>query len=282
MPVLTREPRDGTDLPTGPEASESLAVADPPTRLPDAGVVRDARVRQGRRRRRTIAGALLGIVLVGAAAAGLAGSSGSGSTGHASPERLVGLKGRFASAAQRCRSRLPRAAELAPGAPHRVAPLPPALSLGFWHTVLVDRQGPTTAIVFESATRRAHFECFIGRIPKSGMLAGGYGTRPPAPVAADTVALMGSGGYRTPPAEGSELFSWIVGRAGTGVSAVTVRFADGGHVVARSTGGWFLAWWRGRRPLALTDAIAAEVALGHDLSARSDRRARGPRRPRPA
>jgi hypothetical protein len=68
---------------------------------------------------------------------------------------------------------------------------------------------------------------------------------------------MGSGGYRTPPPEGSGLFSWIVGRAGTGVSAVTVRFADGGNVVARSAGGWFLEWWRGRRPLALMHAITA-------------------------
>jgi hypothetical protein len=249
-------------VPSGPEASRSVAVEGPPTQLPDAGVVRDARARQGRRRRRTIAGALLGIVLVGAAAAGLAGSPGPGSTGNASPERLVGLKGRVATADQRCRSRLPTAAELAPGAPRRLAPLPPALSVGFWHAVLIDRHGPTTAIVFESATRRAHFECFIGRVPKSGLLAGGYSTRAPAPVAAGAVAITGSGGYRTQPAEGSELFSWIVGRAGTGVSAVTVRFADGGHVVARSAGRWFLARWRGRRSLALTDAITAEVALG--------------------
>jgi hypothetical protein len=93
------------------------------------------------------------------------------------------------------------------------------------------------------------------------MVAGGYSTRPPAPVAADAVSIAGSGGYKTPPAEGSQLFSWIVGRDGTAVSAVIVRFADGGHVVAHRERGWFLALWRGRRPLARTNAINA-VATG--------------------
>jgi hypothetical protein len=246
-------------------ASMSLAVEDPPTQFADAGVIRDARARQGRRRRRTIAGALLGVLSVSAIAAGVTGNSRPRSTGKAAPERLVGLGGRFARAEQTCRSRLPTAAELAPGASPRRVPRPAALSRGFWHTVLVDSDAATTAIVFDSATRRAHFECFVGRTAKSELLAGSYGIRPRARVAAEAVSIVGSGGYRTLPAEGSEVFSWIVGRTGTGVSAVIVRFADGGHVVARSAGGWFLAWWRGRRPLTLRDAIAAEVARRHLL-----------------
>jgi hypothetical protein len=238
----------------------SLAVEDPPTRLPDAGVVRDARARRRRRRRRTLAAALLGIATSGALVAGFAGNSRSGSPARGAHGRPVGFATPGESPEQRCRSQLPAATDLVPGA-GRCAPRPrpPALSVGFWHTVLADTRGPITIIVFEAATGRANEVCFVGRTPKSGVLAGGYGTRPPAPVAAEAVSIVGSGGYKTPPAEGSHRFSWIVGRAGTAVGAVTVRFADGGHVVARRAGGWFLAWWRGRRPLALTHAINAVV-----------------------
>jgi len=239
-------------------ASMSLGVEDPPTRLPDAGVIRDARARR-KRRRRGLAAALLGIAVSGALVAGLVGNPPFGSSTRESHERLAGYSARGTSAEQRCRSQLPTAGELVPGAGRRRVLRSPALSVGFWQTVLADTHGLTTVIVFEATTRRADEVCLVGHAPRSGLLAGGYSARPPAPVAADAVSIVGSGGYKTPPAEGSQLFSWIVGRAGTAVSAVNVRFADGGHVVARRAGGWFLAWWRGRRPLARTNAIDAAV-----------------------
>lgn len=247
MPLTEREPIDDAVL--------AVARSGSPPAPPHAGVVRDAHIRRARRRRRAVAAALLALATAGAAAAALAGSSSSRSTTHPA----LAQASAFQSAEDRCRSLLPSAAELAPEAPRSRAPRSPALSERFWRTVLVDTRGPTTAIVFAPAAGRGSFQCFVGRMPKSGSLSGGYGTRPPVPVPSASVSTDGSGGYRTQPAEGSQLFSWIVGRAGTRVREVRIRFAGGGHIAVRPTHGWFLAWWRGRRPLARSRSAVAAV-----------------------
>lgn len=232
----------------------SLAVEDPPTQLPDAGVVRDARAHQRRRRRRIIAIALLGVAL--GVVGGIAGSSRSGSS-QVGKESFEAFAARHhLSAEGRCRSLLPTDSELSPGGQRRRF-RNPQLSYGFWRTVVVDRSGPHTWFVFESVDRRANWECFVGRKPKSAMGGGGYGTRPRAPVAAHSVSEPISGGARTLPEEGSEQFSWIAARVGAGVHNVTIRFLDDGHTAARITNGWYFAWWRGRRPLARANAIVA-------------------------
>lgn len=112
--------------------------------------------------------------------------------------------------------------------------------------------------LFASADARANWDCFLGRKPNSAMGGGGYYTHGlPPPVGAHSVADPISGGAGTRPGEGSVRFSWIAARVGARVPSVTIRFLDGGHVAAHIANGWYFAWWRGRRPLATTDAIIA-------------------------
>lgn len=235
----------------------SLAVQDPPARRPDAGVLRDARDRQKRRRRRVIAAGLLGVALVGSIAGGTAGISSSGPSKRAGNERFETFAARRRLSAEgACRSLLPTAAELAPGGQRRQFH-DPQLSSAFWRTILVTRAGPGTMMLFESANHRATRDCFVGRDPKSAMGGGSDSLRPPAPLAAHSLAQPISGGARTLSEEGFEQVSWIAGRIGADVRRVTIRFLDGGDVAARIANGWYLAWWRGRRPLARTNAIIA-------------------------
>jgi hypothetical protein len=239
----------------------SLAVEDPPAPPADAGVVREARGRQNRRRRRVLAAAVLGVALGGAAAGGIAGSSGSGRSVRAGKESFETFAARrHLSAEGVCRSLLPAAGEFAPGGPRRRF-RDPKLSYAFWRTILVTGTGPGTMIMFESADRRATRDCFVGREPRSATMGGSYAVGPPAwplpALAPSSVSEPMSGGARTLPSEGSEQFSWIAARVGVRVRGVTVRFLDGGHVAARIANGWYFAWWRGRRPLAKTDAIIA-------------------------
>jgi|GEM_PF-5502499 len=236
----------------------TLAVEDSPALQPDAGVLRDARERQRRRRRRVIATALLGVALAGGIVGGTAGISGSGLSARAGRERFVTFAARHHLSAEGvCRSLLPSAAEFAPAGP-RERFRDPKLSYAFWRTILAIGVAQGTMFLFESADRRAERDCFVGREPQSAMGGGGYSTRPPAPVAAHSVAYPISGGARTLPSEGFEQFSWIAARVGAGVHGVTIRFLAGGHVPARIANGWYFAWWRGRRPLAKRNAIITD------------------------
>ncbi|MGO9321777.1 MAG: hypothetical protein ACLQBY_13375 [Solirubrobacteraceae bacterium] len=174
----------------------------------------------------------------------------------ATPTAAVGDQAQNAEAA--CLSRLPTSAgiehaqETASG-PHGPWPIPD-IPAGGWHTVLIDTRGPYTVILFEAAGGRAQSSCFTGRQPVQASLGGGFGAQPPAPVPAGQVSIVSSGSNTTPPDEGSDQFSRLVGRTGAGVSGVTLRLSDGTQVTASCADGWFLAWWPGTQP-----ADAAEV-----------------------
>jgi hypothetical protein len=197
---------------------------------------------------------MLGVGLV--ALGVIVGSPGSGSSAHAGRESFEAFAARHhLNAEGRCRSQLPADAELR-GTRRRWFGDPQA-SYGFWRTVLIDRSGPDAWFLFESADRRAAWECFVGRKPKSAMSGGSYSPRPYPPVAAHSVSEPVSGGGRTLPEEGSKQYSFIAARVGAGVQSVTVRFLDGGHIAARIANRWYFAWWRGRRPLAKKTAIVA-------------------------
>jgi hypothetical protein len=235
----------------------SLVVEDPPARRRDAGVLRDARDRQKRRHRRAIAAGLLGVALAGAIAGGTARISSSGQSNRAAGDGFEPFAARHRLSAEGvCRSLLPTATQLAPGG-QRGQFRDPKLSYAFWRTIVVTRTGPGTMMLFESANHLATRDCFVGREPKSATGGGSDSLRPPAPLAAHSVADPISGGARTLSEEGFEQISWIAARIGADVKRVTIRFLDGGHVAARIANGWFLAWWRGRRPLAKTSAIIA-------------------------
>ena len=146
-----------------------------------------------------------------------------------------------------CRSRLPTSArikhaqETASG-PHKPWPIP-SIAAGSWRTVVIDTRGPYTMILFTAAHGAAELSCFSGRQPAS--LGGSFATHPPRPVPAGHVSIVSSGSTTTPPAEGSQHFSLLVGRTGRGVTGVSLTLRDGTRVTASLANGWFLAWWPG-------------------------------------
>jgi hypothetical protein len=206
----------------------------------------------------------------------------------ATPTAPIGDQTQTASEA--CRSRLPtskgieRAQETAAG-PHRAWPTPP-IPAGGWSAVLTDTRGPYTAILFEAAGGRAEMSCFSGRQPAQAVLGGSWGTQTPSPVPAGEITLVSSGGHVTPPDEGSEQFSQLVGRTGPGVTDVTLRLDDGTRVTASSANGWFMAWWPGRHSVITSEVRTSSGsvvrAFGGQLSprVRRARTAAGTARPR--
>jgi hypothetical protein len=139
-----------------------------------------------------------------------------------------------------CMSRLPTSA--AASGPHRRWPIP-SITAGSWHTVVIDTRGPYTMILLAAAHGAAELSCLSGRQPIS--LGGSFGAHRPPPVPAGHISLVSSGSTTTPPDEGSQHFSQLVGRTGQGVTGVTLRLRDGTRVTASVANGWFLAWWPG-------------------------------------
>jgi hypothetical protein len=142
----------------------------------------------------------------------------------------------------------------------------PSRSIAFptagWHMVLLDTRGPYTTVVLEADRGRAVSTCFVGR---RGQASGGtsVGVRPPAPVPAGRVEYTSSGSTTTPPNEGSQQFSMVVGRTGAGVTGVTLRLNNGARVTASRSNGWFLAWWPGSHGLSATEVTTATGTRAH-------------------
>jgi hypothetical protein len=191
----------------------------------------------------------------------------------ATPTVLSGDQARRAREA--CLPRLPTSARIEHAdktASGRHEPWPfPHIPAGGWRTVLIDSRGPYTVILFVAAHGAAELSCFTGRQPMSGGLGGSYGTHIPPPVPAGHVSIVSSGSRTTPPDEGSQHFSQLVGRTGPGVTGVTLRLRDGTRVRASLANGWFLAWWPGTqggtanevttaRGTAIQPASSAELA----------------------
>jgi hypothetical protein len=161
-------------------------------------------------------------------------------------------------AREACRLRLPTSAgiqhahETASG---RHEPWPfPSIPAGSWRTVLVDSRGPYTVVLFAAAHGAAELSCFSGRQPMRASLGGSFGTHTPPPVPAGHLSIVSSGSRTTPPDEGSQHFSQLVGRTGPGVTGVILRLPDGKRVTASLANGWFLAWWPGTQGGTATTA----------------------------
>jgi hypothetical protein len=133
----------------------------------------------------------------------------------------------------------------------------PDIPAGSWHTVLIDSRGPYTMILFVAAHGAAEMSCFSGRQPMRASLGGSFGTHTPPPVPAGHVSNVSSGSRTTPPDEGSQHFSELVGRTGPGVTGVTLRLRDGKRVTASVAHGWFLAWWPGTHGGTATEVTTA-------------------------
>jgi hypothetical protein len=219
-------------------------------------LARDYRPRGYRPRRIVGSGALAIAAATVAAGAVLAISVGLGTDAprafagwSATPTPTVGDQAQKAAAT--CRSQL---AGL-PGREHATAgrarfPIPGVPARG-WHAVLVDTRGPYTTVVFEVDRGRAVSTCFVDRGRASAGTS--VGKHPPTPVPAGEIAYAGSGSTTTPPDDGSHQFSWVVGRTGPGVTAVTLRLINGTRVTASHANGWFLAWWPGSHGLSATE-----------------------------
>jgi hypothetical protein len=164
-------------------------------------------------------------------------------------------------AREACLSRVPTSAriehaqETASG-PHRPRPIP-SITAGSWRMVVVDTRGPYTVILFAAAHDAAELSCFSGRQPGLASIGGSFGTHTPPPVPAGHVSIVSSGSHASPPDEGSQQFSQLVGRTGSGVIGVTLRLRDGTPVKASVAHGWFLAWWPGAHGGTATEVTTA-------------------------
>jgi hypothetical protein len=136
----------------------------------------------------------------------------------------------------------------------------PDIPTGSWRTVLIDSRGPYTMILFVAAHGAAEMSCFSGRLPTRGSLGGSFATRTPPPVPAGHVSNVSSGSRTTPPDEGSQHFSELVGRTGPGVTGVHLRLRDGRRVTASLANGWFLAWWPGTQGGTATEVTSTAGA----------------------
>lgn len=130
----------------------------------------------------------------------------------------------------------------------------PQIAAGGWQTTLTDVRGPYTVLLFTASDGRAVLSCFSGRDAGEVSLQGAFATNSAAAVPAGQIAVSTFGSNRSRPDEGSAQFSRIVGRTGSGVTAVAVRLSDGKQVAASTANGWFLAWWPGT-----AQATSAEV-----------------------
>jgi hypothetical protein len=166
--------------------------------------------------------------------------------------------GQTQSAEAACRARLPTSAAIehaqatasGKGGPWKI----PRIVASEWQTVLTDVRGPYTVTLFTAAEGEAVFSCFSGHNTGEVSLGGAFGAHPLVAVPAGQIAVRSYGGNATPPDEGSAEFSRLVGRVGSGVTAVSVNLSNGTQVTASTADGWFLAWWPGT-----THPSAAEV-----------------------
>jgi hypothetical protein len=134
---------------------------------------------------------------------------------------------------------------------------------------VVDTRGPYTVVLFEAAHGAAELSCFSGRQPMRASLGGSFGTHTPPPVPAGHVSIVSSGSNTTPPDEGSQHFSQLVGRTGPGVTGVTLRLRSGTRVTASLANGWFLAWWPGTQRGTATEVTTSTGRAGQELTGES-------------
>ena len=163
--------------------------------------------------------------------------------------------GQTVAAEAACRAEMPSSSQIQKangeaGGPQVSEPAP-SVNPNELPTALVDTRGAYTFVLLGVSGERA--ACLIGPWPSSKPLfaSTGYGTSQSSSPAANQVGDLSFGFGRLSDEEG--LLS-VTGRAGEGVSSVTLILHDGARVTARIAQGWFLAWWPGTDP-----AVSAEV-----------------------
>jgi len=154
-----------------------------------------------------------------------------------------------------CRHRL--ASPAPPGARTGHGPAPAGgPELTHLRPVLADTRGPFTWAIFAGSDASA--SCISG--PSLTVLSASGGVNVTAP--AGKVALTSSSQTQTPK---GAAYSFVEGRAGSGVTAATLVLGDGTHVQATLQNGWFVAWWPGdqsaRSALVTTPAGTATQTL---------------------
>jgi len=121
-------------------------------------------------------------------------------------------------------------------APGQLAQAVQACGQDLGSPVLTDSRGPYTASIYADSTTSD--VCLSG----NGVSMSSSSTSPaPASVVAGKIQLNGGG---TRDAAGNAL-TLVDGRAGAGVTAVTIERSDGSSVQATVADGWYLAWWPG-------------------------------------
>ncbi len=115
---------------------------------------------------------------------------------------------------------------------------PPAgtIDLGHLRPVLTDTRGPFTWAIFAGANDSA--SCIDG--PSLTMVAASGGVNVTAP--RGRIALTSASQTKTP---AGNAYSFVEGRAGSGVTAATLVLSDDARVQATIQNGWFVAWWPG-------------------------------------
>jgi len=118
--------------------------------------------------------------------------------------------------------------------------------------VLTDSRGPYTAEIYANSTTSA--VCLSG----NGVSMSSSSTS----VASSSVAAgqiqLGGGGMRD---SAGNALTLVDGRAGAGVTAVTIDRSDGSSVQATVANGWYLAWWPGT-----VSATNAEISTASGTS----------------
>src|SRR5690242_11522356 len=188
--------------------------------VPAAAAVRLTRLDYRPRTRRLRPPVAIGALAAAAAAAGTLavvislGAGASNAFAGWSPKPTKAAPGQLAAASAACQH-----------SESSVAGLPLALA---------DTRGPFTFAVYANSTSIA--SCIQG--PSFVSLSESQSSSPVS-VPADRVVLLSA--HHS--ARGGKAFGLAYGRAGAGVSAVTLVLDDGSKVQATVDNGWFVAWW---------------------------------------
>jgi hypothetical protein len=178
----------------------------------------------------------------------------------------VPASGQTAAAEAACLARVPNASDAErarnDGTVH--APVMEALlkiAPDEWRAVLADTRGSSTMIVLEAIQGQAEASCLSDSSTSDTVMSVGPVGGQPA-VAAGQVQVLSTGNQG---AVSGRTFSYIAGRAGTNVAAVTIILQDGDHVSSTVANGHFAAWWPGSQ-----HAVSQEVATSTATNTKSD------------
>jgi hypothetical protein len=149
----------------------------------------------------------------------------------------AGSPKQVSAAESACRHRLTSSAP--PGARSGGGPAPAGgPDIAHLRPVLTDTRGPFTWAIFAGSDATA--SCITG--PSLTMTSASGGVAVTA--VAGKIALTSASQTQTP---AGNAYSFVEGRAGSGVTAATLVLDDGAHVQATIQNGWFVAWWPGDR-----------------------------------